>query len=142
MVSCTEFIWAYSELFSFLEENFGKKEVRKFWKYLSKNCLQNLEELVRKRGAYGMAEYWGHTLPEEGADFIMTVKKNFFQIKMLNCLSAQLLREGPVEGYADYCEHCLWLYPPIIRKYGWEAKVNYTNFQEGTCVETYTKKPR
>ena len=139
MVSCTEFILAYSELFSFLDENFGKKELIKFWKYLSQNFLQNLEELVKKKGAYGMAEYWGHTLPEEGANFVMTVKKNFFQIRMLKCPSAKLLREGPVKGYKDYCEHCLWLYPPIIRKYGWRTKLNYTNFKDVTCVITYTK---
>ena len=140
MVSCTEFIWAYSELFSFLDENFGKKELIKFWKYLSKNFLGNLEKLAKKKGAYGMAEYWGHTLPEEGADYIITVKKDLFQIKMLNCPSAELLRKGPIKPYRDYCEHCLWLYPPIIRKYGWKVKIDYTDYKDGTCVETYTKK--
>ena len=89
-----------------------------------------------------MAEYWGHTLPEEGADFVMTVRKDFFQIKMLSCPSAKLLRECPVEPYKDYCEHCLWLYPPIIRKYGWKAKIDYTNFGNGTCTITYTKNSR
>ena len=34
MISCTEFIPAYSELFNFLDENYGRKEVDCFWEYL------------------------------------------------------------------------------------------------------------
>ena len=34
MISCTEFIPAYSELFTFLEEKHGRDEVDRFWKYL------------------------------------------------------------------------------------------------------------
>jgi len=142
MVSCTEFIWAYSELFSFLDENFGKKELIKFWKYLSKNFLQNFEELVKRKGAYGMAEYWGHCLPEEGADYVMTVRKDFLQIKMLNCPSAELLRKGLAKPYQNYCEHCVWLYPPIVMKYGWKVKIDYTNYKDGICIGTYSKKSR
>ena len=36
MISCTEFIPAYSELFSFLEERHGRGEVDNFWTYLFK----------------------------------------------------------------------------------------------------------
>ena len=35
MVSCTEFILAYNELFKFLEEGYGKRAVIKFWEYIS-----------------------------------------------------------------------------------------------------------
>ena len=34
MISCTEFIPSYSELFSYLDKHFGKSEVEKFWTYL------------------------------------------------------------------------------------------------------------
>ena len=34
MISCTEFIAAYSELFGFLEETYGADEVGRFWEYL------------------------------------------------------------------------------------------------------------
>ena len=36
MISCTDFIPAYSELFSFLDENYGRGEVEKLWEYLFK----------------------------------------------------------------------------------------------------------
>ena len=34
MISCTEFIPSYSELFSYLEDHYGRAEVDAFWKYL------------------------------------------------------------------------------------------------------------
>ena len=136
MVSCTEFIWAYSELFKFIDERHGKDDVVALWQYLSDNFLGNLRDLVERRGAYGMAEYWGHTLPEEGADYTMTVREDFFQIVMHRCPSAELLRGSPAEGYRDYCEHCEWLYPPILREFGWETQVDYTDFRDGTCTFT------
>ena len=34
MISCTEFIPAYSELFTYLEDQYGREEVDRFWKYL------------------------------------------------------------------------------------------------------------
>ena len=36
MISCTEFIPSYSELFSYLEDNHGRDEVDRFWDYLFK----------------------------------------------------------------------------------------------------------
>ena len=34
MISCTEFIPAYSELFAYLEEKYGRGEVDRLWKFL------------------------------------------------------------------------------------------------------------
>ena len=31
MISCTEFIYSYSELFKFIEEKEGKEGVRRYW---------------------------------------------------------------------------------------------------------------
>ena len=52
MISCTEFIPAYSELFSFLEERHGRDEVDRFWTYLFKPDGQGipLVNFVKKEG--------------------------------------------------------------------------------------------
>lgn len=34
MISCTEFIPAYSELFAYLDEKYGRAEIDAFWDYL------------------------------------------------------------------------------------------------------------
>ena len=91
MVSCTEFILVYNELFKFLEEKYGKKEVIKFWEYISDKFLTNLDKLVKEKGILGMAEYWTHTLTEEGAEYEMKVGENHFEIFMKKCPSVGIL---------------------------------------------------
>ena len=54
MISCTEFIPAYSEGFKFLEQINGKDEVKKFWKELSEIYLkETLSKLILEKGLEG-----------------------------------------------------------------------------------------
>ena len=109
MISCTEFIPAYSELFKYLEKIGGKPAVINFWEYLSDNFLTNLKSLVEQNGIRGCWEYWKKTLNEEAADFTMELDedKGEFRITMHNCPSkSRLLEYKHIEPYRDYCQHC------------------------------------
>ena len=70
MISCTEFIPAYSELFSYLDENYGKKEVERFWTYLFEPTGKGIPliNFAKKDGLRGCWNYWRGTLTEEAAD--------------------------------------------------------------------------
>lgn len=140
MISCTEFIWTYNELFKFLHERYGKQSVIDFWIGISDHFLGNLDDLVARKGIQGMKKYWTHTLTEEGAEYVMTVKENTFIIDMHRCPSVGLLNEGPAERYADYCEHCAWLYPRILERYGFEARVDIISRERGECRLTVRKR--
>ena len=133
MISCIEFIWAYNELFKFLHERYGKQAVIDFWIGISDEFLGNLDALVAEKGIQGMYEYWHHTLEEEGAEYAMTVKEDRFVIDMHECPSVKLLNEGPSSKYTDYCEHCRWLYPRIIERYGFEARCDIIDADQGAC---------
>jgi hypothetical protein len=51
MVSCTEFIPLYSELFKFLENKGGKQEVLKYWQFVSDKYVEpRLGEEIKKHG--------------------------------------------------------------------------------------------
>ena len=50
MISCTEFIPSYSELFNYLETKFGHKEVTKYWTYLFNPEKSPLCDHLRKSG--------------------------------------------------------------------------------------------
>ena len=69
MISCTEFIPAYSELFKFLQQKGGKQAVVEFWEYLADRFLDNLRSLVQENGIRGCWLYLSHTLNVEAADF-------------------------------------------------------------------------
>lgn len=136
MISCTEFIPAYSELFKYLEKIGGRKAVVDFWEYLSDNFLTNLKSLVEKKGIRGCWEYWTHTLNEEAADFTMELDEDAgeFRIIMHHCPSkGRLLEYKHIEPYRDYCKHCDILYRRILEPLGYEYNIGLSQCDKAKC---------
>ena len=73
MISCTEFIWAYNDLFRFIEEETDETKVIEFWTGIKDEFLGNLREYIEKDGLAGMKKYWDHTLGEEGGRLVNRV---------------------------------------------------------------------
>lgn len=137
MISCTEFIPAYSELFKFLDKKGGKEAVVRFWENLSDNFLGNLRDFAEKKGLTGCFEYWTQTLNEEAADFKMTLdeENGIFEIEMRYCPSmGRLLEEKHIEPYEFYCEHCDTLYRRILEPLGFEYDIDLDLCHEAKCV--------
>lgn len=142
MISCTEFIWVYAELFRFLENRGGDDLLIKFWKGISENFLQNLREYVQKDGLAGMHRYWSHTLGEEGGRHTMSLYDDMFVVDMHDCPSAKLVfQSGRIQPYDKYCQHCRWLYPPLLKELGYEATFTLIDPKTGQCRLT-VKKPK
>ena len=136
MISCTEFIPAYSELFKYIEEKEGKEAVVDFWNYLSDIFLANLKDLVIKNGIRGCWIYWNHTLNEEAADFTMELNEEAgeFTITMHYCPSkGRLLECKHIKPYRDYCEHCDALYRRVLEPLGFEYDIDLSKADQATC---------
>ncbi len=141
MISCTEFIWVYGELFRFIEARGGEEKLIQFWKGISDEFLGNLRQYVEEDGLEGMHRYWSHTLGEEGGRHTMTLYDDLFVIDMHECPSAKLIfQSGRVAPYAKYCEHCRWLYPPLLKELGYEADMDIINCEKGQCRLTVRKR--
>ncbi|MCK5739400.1 hypothetical protein KAH55_09465 [bacterium] len=139
MLSCTEFIPAYSELFNYLHKKGGKEAVVRFWENLSDAFLGNLRDLVAEKGLAGCYEYWSHTLTEEAADFRMTLDadETVFRIEMRHCPSkGRLLATKQMESYPDYCEHCDVLYRRVLEPLGFEYDIDFSHCDQARCVLT------
>lgn len=114
MISCTEFIPAYSELFSYIDETYGRDEVDRFWKYLFAPTGEGIPLIgyVEREGIRGCFSYWSGSLNEEAADFTMMLneKAGWFKIKMHRCPSKgrllALADDIGITPYRDYCLHC------------------------------------
>lgn len=143
MIPCTDFIPAYSALFSYLEDTGGKEAVESFWNYLSDNFLGNLAELVREHGVRGCWLYWSRTLNEEAADFTMELDEDLgeFRIIMHRCPSkARLLESKHIAPYPDYCRHCDALYRRVLEPLGCEYSIDMTRCDEAAC-ELVVRRP-
>ena len=140
MISCTEFIPAYSELFSYLEEKHGREEVDRFWKYLFAPTGSGIPLInyVRKEGIKGCFSYWAETLNEEAADFKMYLneKAGWFMLQMNQCPSkGRLLKlkdEIGIVPYHDYCLHCD-SYRSAIETVGLGYIYNFAGVDKASC---------
>ena len=136
MISCTDFIPAYSELFKYRDSRGGKPAVIKVWEYLSDNFLGNLKELVVANGIQGCWLYWSHTLNEEAADFSMELDEEagMFRIDMHHCPSmGRLIETQHMEAYPDYCQHCDVLYRRVLEPLGFSCEVDLSQCRQARC---------
>ena len=122
MISCTEFIPAYSEGFKFIERLGGRGKLEEFWEELSDQYLKDsLQKLMAEKGLAGCYDYWSHSLNEEAADFTMILDEDLgeFSINMHHCPSKGMLMQlKHMEPYHSYCDHCPALYRPIAENAG------------------------
>lgn len=141
MISCTEFIPAYSELFSFLDENYGREEVDRFWEYLFAPTGDGipLVNFVKAEGIRGCFSYWSGTLNEEAADFTMYLneKSGWFRLNMHSCPSKgrllELAKQGKLTPYKDYCLHCD-CYRSAVAKVGLEYIFDFSGMDKASCA--------
>lgn len=145
MISCTEFIPAYSELFKFIHARRGERAVVEFWEYLSDRFLTNLRDLVAEHGIRGCWLYWTHTLNEEAADFTMELDeaKGEFRIDMHHCPSmGRLLELKHMDAYPDYCRHCDTLYRRVLEPLGYTYDIDLSRCREAACSLVVRRKAR
>ncbi len=140
MISCTEFIPAYSELFAYLDKKKGFDEVQNFWAYLFNPDGKGIPliNFVEREGIRGCYSYWGGTLNEEAADFSMYVneKRGFFYNVMHHCPSKGRLLELKesigITPYPHYCWHCDY-YRYAVEKIGLKYIYNFDGTDKAQC---------
>ncbi len=140
MISCRDFIPAYSEFFKYLEKEHGHGEVLNFWQELFKPDGKgiSLVNYVENSGIKGCYEYWSNSLNEEAADFTMYLneKRGFFQIIMHHCPSKGRLLvqqdETGIPPYPHYCMHCDY-YRGAVEKHGLKYLYNFTGVDNAAC---------
>ena len=140
MISCTEFIPAYSELFSFLDENYGRAEVERFWTYLFAPTGKGIPliNFAKRDGLKGCWDYWSGTLKEEAADCTryFNEKAGWIASEMHYCPSKgrllELEKEIGLKPYYDYCGHCDY-YRSALDMVGLKWVRNHLHVDKASC---------
>ena len=126
MISCTEFIPAYSELFTYLDGLGG-------------------DEAVEAEGVKGCYTYFSKNLNEEAADFTMTYDEDTdtYECVMHHCPSmGRLLEYKQLVPYRNYCGHCSWIYAGVLEKMGYHYEMDISHADEARCIERVTRKEK
>jgi len=141
MISCTEFIPAYSVLFEFLEEGGGKEAVLAYWHYISDRYVRPaLEPLIAAKGVEGCYEYWSRALNEEAADFRLTydTQARRMIVDMRRCPSKGKLIDLPhLQPYRDYCGHCHVIYRRVLNDHGIRETRDHRQVDQAKCYRVY-----
>lgn len=140
MISCTEFIPSYSELFKYIDNHYGYSAVQDFWTYLFKPDGKGIPliNFVKKDGLKGAFDYWAGTLKEESADVtrVMNLKQGWIKSTMHYCPSKgrllQLREELGIEPYEHYCDHCDY-YRAALEQCGLTWINDFTDVDRATC---------
>lgn len=140
MISCTEFIPAYSELFTYIDAKEGHKGVEKFWGYLFEPDGKGIPliNFAKKNGIRGCWEYWNGTLKEEASDVTMMLneKGGWYYSHMHYCPSKgrllELQKETGLVPYYDYCGHCDY-YRKALEKVGLTWTRNHLYVDRAEC---------
>lgn len=140
MISCTEFIAAYSELFTYLDERWGHEEVERFWTYLFEPTGKGIPliNFAKEKGLRGCWEYWCGTLSEEASDITMyfNEEKGWSASAMHYCPSKgrllELQEQIGLVPYYDYCEHCNY-YRSALDKVGLKWIRNHLHVDKAQC---------
>lgn len=140
MISCTEFIAAYSELFSFLEDSHGRREVTKLWEFLFAPTGKGIPLInyVKRDGIKGCYDYWAGTLSEEAAEFTMYLNeaRGYFRLVMHRCPSKGRLLELRdklgMTPYHDYCLHCD-SYRSAVEEAGLKYIYDFSDVDRASC---------
>ncbi|MBQ1317374.1 MAG: hypothetical protein IIY46_07820 [Lachnospiraceae bacterium] len=138
MVSCTEFIPMYSELFKFIDgKGGGHDAVERYWIWVGEKYLRyNLEPLVQEKGMDGAWEYWTRSLSEEACDIKYVYDRDHEEIKshMRHCPSkGHLLEYTWMEPYYDYCGHCKVLYRQTLEDAGIREEYDHSGVDHAEC---------
>jgi len=146
MISCTEFIPAYNELFKYIEEIDSYEAVKAYWSSIADTSVRgSLGAQVKAHGVEGCWNYWSKSLTEEASDVHMEYdeKNEVFYSEMRHCPSMGHLLDYPhIEPYHDYCGHCHYLYRPILEELGISVWDDYSRISEARCAGRYWKEKK
>lgn len=142
MISCTEFIPSYSELFKYIDNHYGYGAVQDYWTYLFKPDGKGIPliNFVKKDGLKGAFDYWAGTLKEESADVTQTInlRQGWMKSVMHYCPSKgrllQMQEELGIEPYAHYCDHCDY-YRSALEQCGLRWIVDHSDVDRASCSD-------
>lgn len=132
MLGVYDFCGHYEWTFEWLRQAGGEELVRDYWEEaISHDSQRHARDLITAGGFSGMEQYWGHTLDEEGAKFVITQQEGVFRADMHECPSKGFLLRNGLEQYHDYCDHCIAWIEPVLHDAGF--RVEHQHDHCGRC---------
>ena len=135
MISCTEFIPAYSELFKFIDRRSGRQAVYDYWDWNFDPSESPLERHLDRSGLAGCWNYWYGIYTEEACDNTMHYNpdEGWYTSCMHHCPSkGRFCKLGYMTPFEEYCKHCGG-YDASLEKHGLKRYKDYRGEDTARC---------
>ncbi len=135
MVSCTEFIPAYNELFKYLDKKHGRQAVYDYWNWRFQPEQSPLYTHLVKSGFRGAWDYWSAVITEEACDCtkVFNEKEGWSISCMHSCPSrGRFIKFNYLEPFDEYCAHCN-CYNIALEKKGFSMIRDHRGEEKACC---------
>ena len=143
MISCTEFIPAYSELFKFIDKKSGRQAVYDYWNMIFQPEKSPLNDYLDQYGIRGCWEYWTVIHIEEACDNsqVFNEQEGWHISCMHSCPSkGRFDKLGYMKPFDEYCKHCDG-YEHALNKHGL-IQINDFRGDDHACCRTLIYDPK
>ncbi len=137
----------YSWIFEYLEREFGRKVLEKYWKHIGMNYYSRLIEDIKKRGLIALEDYYIDYFGDEDSKEEARISRdeNMFKIEINDCNAIKWLKEQKIQEcafcqdsyYRDYCDHCKFINKTLADQTGLTFEIKYN--KNGKCTQIYKK---
>ena len=144
MISCTEFIPAYSELFKFIDKKSGRQAVYDYWNWCFQPEKSYLYIHLVESGFIGAWNYWSDIVKEEACDCSRVYNEE--EGWSISCMHAcpsrgRFEKLGYLEPFDEYCEHCN-CYNIALEKQGFAMIRDHRGTEHASCRSVLIDKAR
>ena len=135
----SEFYGIYNTMFQFVNDNYGEKELKKYWEFIGEEYFSWLVKDIKKRGTAALRDYWMESIENDDIKYGLKVETDKFELKIESCSAISFMKKDihyPL--FHEYCEHCRVVNSKIAELSGFQYEVDYDQ-NKGKCTHVFNK---
>lgn len=108
MSAIKEWYGAYNVIFNWFKENYGKKALEEYWKFIANSCYDETIEKFKNEGLDGIKEYFEDIFDKDGGKYNSNLKDNKLVFEVVDCPAYSFMKNSDnpyFEPIEEYCEH-------------------------------------
>ena len=134
-VGAGDFYFAINATFRFIERQFGRKGLQRYWQELGSSYYAPVTAAWKRGGLPAVADYWrAFFAAEPGAEVCVQTTAGEVRLDVRVCPAFKHLRAHSRDIVPCYCQHCYYVSEAMAAPAGFTVRVEGGN---GACRQTF-----
>lgn len=143
MAATQDFYGLYNIIFKWIEENYGRDELIKYWEKTTFSCYGDVITTLKQKGLIGIKNYYDELFDKENCNYKSHVVDGCLLYDIENCPPYNYFNnsKNPFDiPLFNYCEHCFVQNTILAKESGNVFEVLECNNKGGCKLKFYKKK--